>query len=113
MNAATLATLHLDKRALAEHARKDRDASVRVPAAPASESTTAGGDARGFETLQDAYSLHQFMIRKGVAIEGTPEFSSFKRAHASQITRVPRTHTPFPDVRVTRTAPLVPRTPLS
>ena len=84
MNAATLATLHLDKRALAEHARKDRDASVRVPAAPASESTTAGGDARGFETLQDAYSLHQFMIRKGVAIEGTPEFSSFKRAHASQ-----------------------------
>jgi len=32
----------------------------------------------------DAYSLHQFMIRKGKIIDTTPEFASYKRTYASR-----------------------------
>lgn len=34
---------------------------------------------RAYNELMDAYSLHQFIIRKGKVIESTPEFASFKR----------------------------------
>lgn len=39
---------------------------------------------RGYNELLDAYSLHQFIIRKGRVLDSTPEFLSFKRTHASR-----------------------------
>lgn len=38
--------------------------------------------ARGYDELLDAYSLHQFMIRRGRTLTATPEFVSFQRKYA-------------------------------
>jgi hypothetical protein len=35
---------------------------------------------RGYEALLDRFSLHEFLIRRGATLDGTPEFESFKRA---------------------------------
>ena len=62
------------------------DAGSAAKSSGAANHASGGGDiaaARGFEALQDAYSLHQFMIRKGVTLEKTPEFASFQRAHSN------------------------------
>ena len=32
----------------------------------------------------DEYSLHQFIIRKGQALDTTPEFASYKRSYLKQ-----------------------------
>ena len=42
------------------------------------------GNAREYNDLMDAYSLHQFMIRKGKTIDTTPEFSSYKRTYSAR-----------------------------
>ncbi|KAG1656325.1 hypothetical protein FOA52_006656 [Chlamydomonas sp. UWO 241] len=47
--------------------------------APARDGIGAG--ARGFDSLMDNFSLHEFMIRMGRTIESTPEFESFKRTY--------------------------------
>ena len=39
---------------------------------------------RGYGDLMDAYSLHQFIIRKGTIIDTTPEFLSFKRTNITK-----------------------------
>ena len=39
---------------------------------------------RGFNELLDEFSLHQFIIRKGVALIDTPEFASFQRTFRSK-----------------------------
>ena len=36
-------------------------------------------DARQYNELMDAYSLHQLIVRKGVLLDNTPEFVSFRR----------------------------------
>lgn len=41
-------------------------------------------NAREYNDLMDAYSLHQFMIRKGKTIDTTPEFLSYKRTYTSR-----------------------------
>ena len=41
-------------------------------------------NARAYNELMDAYSLHQFIIRKGKTIETTPEFISYKRTYATR-----------------------------
>eukprot|EP01063_Lacrimia_lanifica_P014184 TRINITY_DN20824_c0_g1_i1.p1 TRINITY_DN20824_c0_g1~~TRINITY_DN20824_c0_g1_i1.p1 ORF type:complete len:929 (+),score=385.08 TRINITY_DN20824_c0_g1_i1:177-2963(+) len=38
-------------------------------------------DARTYTELLDLYSLHEFVIRKGKALDSTPEFQSFQRSH--------------------------------
>ncbi len=40
-------------------------------------------NAREYNDLMDAYSLHQFMIRKGKVIDTTPEYASYKRTYAA------------------------------
>jgi hypothetical protein len=39
---------------------------------------------KDYEQVMDAYSLHQFMIRKGKAMIDTEEFISFKRIFKNQ-----------------------------
>lgn len=38
-------------------------------------------DPRGFDSLMDTFSLHEFMIRLGRAITNTPEFESYRRTY--------------------------------
>ena len=38
----------------------------------------------GYTELMDEYSLHRFIIRKGVTLEETPEFISYKRIFISR-----------------------------
>jgi IQ domain-containing protein H len=38
----------------------------------------------GYVELMDEFSLHQFVIRKGKALDTTPEFISFKRSYLNQ-----------------------------
>ena len=38
--------------------------------------------ARDYNALLDEFSLHQFIIRRGVTLSSTPEFESYKRKHA-------------------------------
>ncbi|KAK7197657.1 hypothetical protein NESM_000717200 [Novymonas esmeraldas] len=40
-------------------------------------------DTRTYTELLDWYSMHEFIIRKGVALRNTPEFASFKRHYMS------------------------------
>lgn len=40
--------------------------------------------AREYNELMDAYSLHQFTIRKGKCLDQTPEFISFKRTYITK-----------------------------
>lgn len=41
-------------------------------------------DTRDYEELMDEYSLHQIIFRKGILLDTTPEFISFKRTFASR-----------------------------
>jgi hypothetical protein len=36
-------------------------------------------EARDYNELMDVYSLHSLIVRKGVLLDSTPEFISFKR----------------------------------
>eukprot|EP00792_Barthelona_sp_PAP020_P008684 TRINITY_DN3241_c0_g2_i1.p1 TRINITY_DN3241_c0_g2~~TRINITY_DN3241_c0_g2_i1.p1 ORF type:complete len:875 (-),score=196.93 TRINITY_DN3241_c0_g2_i1:117-2690(-) len=45
-------------------------------------------DARSFDKLLDSYAVHEFLIKKGVVYENTPEFQSFKRCYFNQWTDV-------------------------
>ncbi|GFR40108.1 hypothetical protein Agub_g662, partial [Astrephomene gubernaculifera] len=54
----------------------------------AGAAAAAGGGAgeagnRPFESLMDAFSLHEVLIRKGVVIRDTPEFESYARSYSS------------------------------
>ncbi|EKX36818.1 hypothetical protein GUITHDRAFT_116984 [Guillardia theta CCMP2712] len=40
-----------------------------------------GGTPRDYNTLLDEFSLHQFIIRRGLTLSSTPEFESYKRKH--------------------------------
>ncbi|ESL11386.1 hypothetical protein TRSC58_00865 [Trypanosoma rangeli SC58] len=40
-------------------------------------------DTRTYAELLDVYSMHEFIIRKGVTLRSTPEFASFKRRYAA------------------------------
>lgn len=59
-----------------------------IPTKPVVEIGTLQDDdkanAREYNDLMDAYSLHQFMIRKGKVLDSTPEFASYKRTYASR-----------------------------
>ena len=39
---------------------------------------------RAYNELMDAYSLHQFLIKKGKTIDNTPEFASYKRTYGAR-----------------------------
>ena len=41
-------------------------------------------DPSGFNELLDEYSLHQFIVRKGVTLTETPEFASYQRTFRSK-----------------------------
>ena len=53
--------------------------STVINESPSKISTGAIPNAREYNELMDAYSLHQLMIRKGVLLVDTPEFVSFRR----------------------------------
>jgi hypothetical protein len=40
------------------------------------------GTPRDYNALLDEFSLHQFIIRRGLTLSSTPEFESYKRKHA-------------------------------
>ncbi|KAL6746704.1 hypothetical protein V8C86DRAFT_1820156 [Haematococcus lacustris] len=40
-----------------------------------------GEEARPYDALMDTFSLHEFLIRKGVTIDSTPEFESYRRTY--------------------------------
>ena len=40
--------------------------------------------ARDYNELMDEYSLHQLIIRRGILLEQTPEFQSFKRTYITK-----------------------------
>lgn len=44
-----------------------------------SQATHIEQNARDYNELMDEYSLHQLIIRRGVLLDTTPEFNSFKR----------------------------------
>ena len=53
--------------------------STVINESPTKVSSGAIPNAREYNELMDAYSLHQLIIRKGVLLADTPEFVSFRR----------------------------------
>jgi hypothetical protein len=43
--------------------------------------TLDSSNPKSYPEVLDTYSLHHFIIRKGKALEDTPEFTSFKRSY--------------------------------
>ena len=58
--------------------------STVINDSPSKVSSGAIPNAREYNELMDAYSLHQLMIRKGVLIVDTPEFVSFRRTYLNK-----------------------------
>nr|CCC47321.1 conserved hypothetical protein, fragment [Trypanosoma vivax Y486] len=56
-------------------AQRDTNSSKQVQ--PTASQPDEGG--RTYAELLDEYSMHEFIIRKGVTLRNTPEFASFKR----------------------------------
>lgn len=80
------------QRQMAAPAAQTERAVLPAPSAPALPPLKAGAAEaampRGFDELLDAYSLHQFLIRKGATMAATPEFVSFRRTHAPAWTSI-------------------------
>lgn len=99
---ASIMAVKLDMAEIEKLPAKAAPERVIAPAAPATtvipasiavpEKDKAGNlppnkereDARTYAELLDLYSLHEFIIRKGITLRNTPEFVSYKRSYKTQ-----------------------------